>query len=76
VPQLLVPKRPVPQAFEAEYLEYNRILPLEVTGERLRVADVGLGLTFPPRTGQRRIGGSRSGTPPGGPDDDAPEVHG
>jgi general secretion pathway protein E len=37
----LVPKLPVPEAFEAEYLEYNRILPLEVTGDRLRVAVVG-----------------------------------
>lgn len=33
-------------------------------------------VTFPPRTGQARIGGSRSGAPPGGPDDDVAEVHG
>jgi len=37
----LVPKLPVPEAFEAEYLEYNRILPLEVTGDRVRVAVAG-----------------------------------
>ncbi len=37
----LVPKLPIPEAFEAEYLEYNRILPLEVTGDRLRVAVAG-----------------------------------
>jgi len=35
---LLTPKLPVAEAFEAEYLEYNRILPLELTGDRLRVA--------------------------------------
>ncbi len=37
----LVPKLPIPEAFEAEYLEYNRILPLEVTGDRLRVDVAG-----------------------------------
>jgi general secretion pathway protein E len=37
----LVPKLPVPEAFEAEYLEYHRILPLDVTPERLRVATTG-----------------------------------
>ena len=37
----LVPKLPVTDAFEAEYLEYNRILPLEVIGDRLRVAVAG-----------------------------------
>jgi len=41
VPDVLVPKLPIPEAFEAEYLEYNRILPLEVTGDRLRVAVAG-----------------------------------
>src|SRR5438034_6827915 len=41
VSEVLVPKLPVPEAFEAEYLEYNRILPLEVTGDRLRVAVAG-----------------------------------
>jgi len=41
VSELLVPKLPVPEAFDAEYLEYNRILPLEVKGERLRVAVAG-----------------------------------
>jgi len=37
----LVPKLPVAEAFEAEYLEYNGILPLEVAGEHLRVAAAG-----------------------------------
>ncbi len=37
----LVPKLPITEAFEADYLEYNRILPLEVTGDRLRVAVAG-----------------------------------
>ena len=37
----LVPKLPIPEAFEAEYLEYNHILPLEMTGDRLRVAVAG-----------------------------------
>jgi len=37
----LSPKLPVTEAFEAEYLEYNRILPLELTGDRLRVAVAG-----------------------------------
>jgi len=41
VSEVLVPKLPIPEAFEAEYLEYNRILPLEVTGDRLRVAVAG-----------------------------------
>ena len=41
MPQLLVPKLPIPEAFQAEYLEYNHILPLEVTGDRLRVAVAG-----------------------------------
>src|SRR6185437_7422476 len=41
VPDTLVPKLPVPEALAAEYLEYNRILPLEVTGDRLRVAVAG-----------------------------------
>ncbi|OLD39485.1 MAG: hypothetical protein AUI57_03175 [Candidatus Rokubacteria bacterium 13_1_40CM_2_68_8] len=41
MPDVLLPKLPVPEAFEAEYLEYNRILPLEVTGDRLRVAVAG-----------------------------------
>jgi len=37
----LVPELPIPGAFEPEYLEYNRILPLEVTGDRLRVDVAG-----------------------------------
>src|SRR6266480_1549704 len=41
VSELLVPKLPIPEAFEAEYLEYNHILPLEVTGGCLRVGVVG-----------------------------------
>ncbi|HEX4561994.1 MAG TPA: ATPase, T2SS/T4P/T4SS family [Gemmatimonadales bacterium] len=38
---VFVPKLPVPETFEAEYLEYNRILPLEISGDRLRVAVAG-----------------------------------
>jgi general secretion pathway protein E len=38
---LLAPKLPIPEAFEAEYLAYNRILPLEVAGGRLHVAVTG-----------------------------------
>ena len=38
---LPIPKLPVAEAFEAEYLEYNGILPLEVAGDRLRVAVAG-----------------------------------
>jgi len=41
LPPPLLPKLPIPEAFEAEYLEYNRILPLEVAGDRLRVAVAG-----------------------------------
>ena len=37
----LVSKLPLPDAFEAGYLEYNGILPLEVAGEKLRVAVAG-----------------------------------
>ena len=37
----LVPKLPVPDAFDADYLEYNGILPLEIVDQRLRVAVVG-----------------------------------
>lgn len=37
----LISKLPLPEAFEAEYLEYNGILPLEVSGDRLRVAVAG-----------------------------------
>jgi general secretion pathway protein E len=37
----LVPKLPVTEVFEAGYLEYNGVLPLEIVDERLRVAVVG-----------------------------------
>ena len=37
----LVPMLPITDTFEAPYLEYNRILPLEVRGNRLRVAVAG-----------------------------------
>lgn len=37
----LVPTLPVAETFEAAYLEYNHILPLEVRGERLHVAVAG-----------------------------------
>jgi general secretion pathway protein E len=34
-------KLPLAESFDAEYLEYNGILPLEIAGERLRVAVTG-----------------------------------
>src|SRR5688572_23262415 len=37
----IVSKLPVTEAFEAEYLEFNGILPLEIAAGRLRVAVVG-----------------------------------
>jgi general secretion pathway protein E len=37
----LISKLPLPDSFEAGYLEYNGILPLEIAGERLRVAVAG-----------------------------------
>jgi len=37
----LVPKLPVTDAFEAGYLDYNGVLPLEIVDQRLRVAVVG-----------------------------------
>ncbi|MGH7427380.1 MAG: hypothetical protein ACREJ4_03320, partial [Candidatus Methylomirabilaceae bacterium] len=37
----LMPKLPVTDAFDAGYLEYNGILPLEIVDQRLRVAVVG-----------------------------------
>jgi general secretion pathway protein E len=40
-PSALIPKLPVTEAFAAEYLEYYRMLPLETSGERLRVAVAG-----------------------------------
>lgn len=37
----LISKLPLPDAFEAGYLEYNGILPLEIAGKKLRVAVAG-----------------------------------
>jgi len=37
----LVSKLPLPESFEAGYLEYNGILPLEIAGDKLRVAITG-----------------------------------
>ena len=37
----LICKLPLPESFEATYLEYNGILPLEIIGDRLRVAVAG-----------------------------------
>src|SRR5690348_1976022 len=37
----LISKLPLPDSFEAQYLEYNGILPLEIAGDRLRVAVAG-----------------------------------
>ncbi len=37
----LVPKLPITESFEAEYLEYNHILPLEISDACLRVAVAG-----------------------------------
>jgi len=37
----LVSKLPLAESFEAGYLDYNGILPLEIVGDRLRVAVVG-----------------------------------
>jgi type II secretory ATPase GspE/PulE/Tfp pilus assembly ATPase PilB-like protein len=37
----LISKLPLPEAFEAGYLEYNGILPLEIVGDKLQVAVVG-----------------------------------
>src|SRR6266550_7076103 len=37
----LFPKLPVAESFDAEYLEYNHILPLEISEDRLRVAVAG-----------------------------------
>jgi general secretion pathway protein E len=38
---LLQSKLPIADSFSAEYLEYYRVLPLEVSGDRLRVAVAG-----------------------------------
>ena len=32
---------PLPESFEAQYLEYNGILPLEIADDRLKVAVSG-----------------------------------
>ena len=37
----LISKLPLPEAFEAGYLDYNGILPLEIVAEKLRVAITG-----------------------------------
>jgi len=37
----LQPKLPVAETFEADYLEHWKILPLEIAGDRLRVAVAG-----------------------------------
>ncbi len=37
----LHPKLPVSESFDAEYLEYYRMLPLDLTSERLLVAVAG-----------------------------------
>src|SRR5437879_8177913 len=39
--QVLQPKLPIVETFEAGYLEHWRILPLEIAGDRLRVAVAG-----------------------------------
>jgi type II secretory ATPase GspE/PulE/Tfp pilus assembly ATPase PilB-like protein len=41
VPEVLHSKLPLTDSFEAGYLEFNGVLPLEVAGDRLRVAVVG-----------------------------------
>ncbi len=38
---VLISKLPLPESFEATYLEYNGILPLDIAGDRLRVAVAG-----------------------------------
>src|SRR2546430_6822067 len=39
--QVLQSKLPIAETFEADYLEQWKILPLEIAGDRLRVAVVG-----------------------------------
>ena len=41
MPSPLCSKLPITESFEAGYLEFNGILPLEIAGDRLRVAVVG-----------------------------------
>ncbi len=41
MPETLHSKLPLPESFESVYLEHNGILPLEIAGERLRVAIAG-----------------------------------
>jgi general secretion pathway protein E len=38
---VLISKLPLPESFEATYLEYNGILPLDIAGDHLRVAVAG-----------------------------------
>src|SRR6266545_6059384 len=41
MPTSLISKLPLPESFEAQYLEYNGILPLEITEDQLKVAVSG-----------------------------------
>jgi general secretion pathway protein E len=41
MPASLLSKLPLPESFEAQYLEYNGILPLEIAEDRLKVAVSG-----------------------------------
>jgi general secretion pathway protein E len=41
MPPSLISKLPLPESFEAGYLEFNGILPLEIAGDHLRVAVSG-----------------------------------
>ena len=41
MPEVLQSKLPLTDSFEAGYLEFNGVLPLEIAGDRLRVAIVG-----------------------------------
>jgi hypothetical protein len=41
MPEQIQSKLPLTDSFEAGYLEFNGVLPLEIAGERLRVAVAG-----------------------------------
>src|SRR5712664_1634329 len=41
MPTSLISKLPLPESFEAQYLEYNGILPMEIAEDRLKVAVSG-----------------------------------
>ena len=41
MPAALLSKLPLPDSFESGYLEFNGILPLELTDDHLRVAVAG-----------------------------------